>query len=93
MIKTTRVRLFDDAHRYGNFEKKIEVETWLQENLGPGGRAQPDRRWFFQYNRKRQRPMGTDRWGNMILKDPTIFHFDVYFRNPADATFFRLKWL
>ena len=79
-MRTTKVRLFDDAHRYGNFEKKIEVETWLQENLGPGGRAQPDRRWFFQYNRKRR------------LKDPTIFHFDVYFRNPADATFFRLKW-
>ena len=83
MIKTTRVRLFDDAHREpGYFEKKIAVETWLQENLGPCG-VQPDRRWFFRYNRKR-----TDYW-----REPMIYHLDVYFRNPADATFFRLKWI
>ena len=91
MIKTTRVRLFDDAHReLGYYQKKVLVETWLQENLGPGG-VQHGRRWFFRYNRKR--PKGPDRWGNMFLKDPTVFHFDVYFRNPADATFFRLKWI
>jgi hypothetical protein len=75
MIKTTRVRLFEDAHREpGYFQKKVLVETWLQENLGPGG-VQHGRRWFFRYNRKRT--MG----------------LDVYFRNPADATFFSLKWL
>ena len=90
MIKTTRVRLFEDAHRYGNFEKKSQVDTWLRKNLGPCG-SQPDRRWFFRYNRKR--PEGPDRWGNMFLNDPVIFHLDVYFRNPADATFFRLKWI
>ena len=92
MIKTTRVRLFEDAHREpGYFQKKVLVETWLQENLGPCG-SQPDRRWFFRYNRKRPR-WEPDRWGNMFLNDPTVFHLDVYFRNPADATFFRLKWI
>jgi hypothetical protein len=91
MIKTTRVRLFEDAHRgSGNFEKKSQVDAWLRKNLGPCG-SQPDRRWFFRYNRKKLN--GTDRWGNMVLNDPTVFHLDVYFRNPADATFFRLKWL
>jgi hypothetical protein len=90
MIKTTRVQLFKDAHRDpGYFQKKVLVETWLRENLGPGGRAQPDRRWFFQYNRKRS----SDLWGYMFVKDPTVFHLDVYFRDPADATFFILKWI
>ena len=90
MIKTTRVRLFEDAHREpGYFQKKVLVETWLRENLGPGG-VQHGRGWFFRYNRKR--PVGIDRW-NMVQNDPIVFRLDVYFRDPADATFFRLKWI
>ena len=87
MLKTTRVRLFEDAHRTpGRIGKKIEVETWLRENLGPAG-VQTGRRWFFRYNRKRPDLQEYDEW------DGLIYHLDVYFRNPADATFFRLKWV
>jgi hypothetical protein len=87
MLKTTRVRLFEDAHRgVGLFQKKIEVETWLRENLGPAG-VQTGRCWFFRYNRK------TSRGGSGVWGEPAIFHLDVYFRNPADATFFKLKWV
>jgi hypothetical protein len=87
MLKTTRVRLFEDAHREsGCIEKKILVETWLRENLGPCG-PQAGRRWFFRYNRKRPDFPDSDEWTG------SIYHLDVYFRDPADATFFRLKWI
>jgi hypothetical protein len=84
MLKTTRVRLFEDAYTDPSLYKKVCVETWLRENLGPAG-VQTGRRWFFRYNRKTSR-VGAWVWGN-----PYIFHLDVYFRNPADATFFKLK--
>ena len=89
-IATTRIRA-------GNWGVCHQVEEFCKENFGPGG-VQKDRRWFYRLltpvtieayhdktwgrTRHRRRPTGS------YHNDYTV----VYFRDPADAVWFRLKF-
>ena len=65
------------------------VEEFCQENFGPGG-VQPGRRWFYRLLGAEFKTVHKEHgvFRVMKAKDYTA----VYFRDPADAVWFRLKF-
>jgi len=80
--KTTKIRA-------GEWSRCYQVQDFCQENFGPGG-VQPGRRWFYRLLGAEFKTVwagGVD-YRVRVTKDYTA----VYFRDPADAVWFRLKF-
>ena len=63
------------------FKTVQPIESWLKENLGP----QVVKRSNKTYSRKK--------WSIRCVQTMRGFTIDVFFRDPAHATLFSLKWL
>jgi hypothetical protein len=81
-LQTTKVQAGDwgVCHR---------VEEFCQENFGPGG-VQPGRRWFYRLLGCEFKTMSIEGRDYRVMK--TRDYTAVYFRDPADAVWFRLKF-
>ena len=65
----------------GNWHNVFDAEEFCKEHFGPGG-VQSGRRWFYRLND--------------VIGEPNYYHercrADFYFRDPADAVWFSLKF-
>jgi len=78
-LKTTKICA-------GNWHNASDAEEFCKEHFGPGG-VQQDRRWFYRLN---------DVANNGVKYKARYVHercqLDFYFRDPADAVWFSLKF-
>jgi len=91
-MKTATTRI-----RAGNWAVCHQVEDFCREHFGPGG-VQQGRRWFYRlltpvtievYHDK---TWGRTRHRRQQIIDRTQDYTMVYFRDPADAVWFKLKF-
>ena len=89
-IATTRIRA-------GNPAVWHPVQEFCKENFGPGG-VQKGRRWFARLitpvtiEAYHDKTWGRTRHRRSPVADRTEDYTVVYFRDPADAVWFRLKF-
>jgi hypothetical protein len=90
--KTTRIRLTTGI----TDTDLLAHDAWLTINLGQKGR-QPGRLWFYRTSKEYKYVEELDILGgntNTFSTVPMeIIHHDIYFRNPAHATFFTMACL
>ena len=89
-IKTTRIRV-------GNSDSWYPAHKFCSEHFGPGG-VQRGRRWFSRLitpvtiEAYHDNSWGRTRHRRSPVADTTKDYAVVYFRDPADAVWFRLKF-
>jgi hypothetical protein len=81
-LKTTKIRAgdWDVCHR---------MEEFCQANFGPGG-VQPGRRWFYRLLGAEFETVVAGGIDYRVMARPD--YTAVYFRDPADAVWFTLKF-
>jgi hypothetical protein len=89
-IATTRIRAGNSAAWYDTY-------AFCEENFGPGG-VQKGRRWFARLitpvtiEAYHDKSWGRTRHRRSPVADRSEDYTVVYFRDPADAVWFRLKF-